>query len=248
MSNFRLVVTMYTARSYRRTHPPGVTLVLSCDMLKNTRIQIPQTSNGVSHLVIWMHLLNSDLIFIMSEKCRRIIDYGFPGITIRPSIPAPPAFSTVFWMTDRSPWTKTGLILCPFVSNAPSKRGTTWSIHCFPNLSIWGSAPLFRRSSSKIAWSRCLAKNWGHDVSQSFGILVEPQQVVTWNPYFPFGEVYECNFAISDAWAPGFAEEVKLWNVHRKKWPFVFERVPSAIGVGHRPGTARDISFRDSWH
>ena len=48
MSSFRLVVTMYTARPYRRTHPPGVTLVLSCDMPKNTQIRIPQTSDGVS--------------------------------------------------------------------------------------------------------------------------------------------------------------------------------------------------------
>ena len=183
----------------------------------------------------------------MPEECRRIVDYGFSSITIRPSITTPPTFSTASEMTNRSPWTKTGLTQFSFFSNAPSKRGTTRAIHCFPSLSIWGSVPLFRRSSSKIAWSRCLAKNWAHDVSQSFGILVEPQHVVTWNPYFPFGEVYVCNFAISDAWALGFAEEDKLWNVHRKKWPFDVESVPCAIGAGQRPGRARDISFRDSY-
>lgn len=95
MSSSLLVLTMCTARPYRRTRPPGVPLVLSCDMLKNTRIQIPQTSDVVSHLVIWMYFLNPNLIFIVSEKCRRIVDYGFPGIIIRPSIPAPPTFSSV---------------------------------------------------------------------------------------------------------------------------------------------------------
>lgn len=147
----------------------------------------------------------------------------------------------------KSPCTRTGLIVLPSVSNGPNKRGTTCSTHCRPNSSISESAPLLRLSSSNIAWRRCFAKNCAHDDSQSFGIFVEPQQVGTWNPYFPFGDVYEWSFASSVACALAFIEDERLWKVQRKKWPPEEERAPWPIGVGQRPGTAREISCRDSW-